>query len=69
MIEVIGVIASCFVLLSFVFKKATTIRTVNIIGATLFVVYGILSNALSVWLLNGVLIFVHIYYLTKSKKE
>lgn len=69
MVEVIGVLASCFVLLSFSFRKATIIRAVNIIGAILFVIYGLLLNAFSVWLLNGALIIIHIYYLIKSTKE
>lgn len=68
MYEIIGIIASLFVLLSFVFKNQKTIRTINIIGATLFVVYGVLISAVSVWLLNGLLIFIHIYYLTKGVK-
>lgn len=68
MYEIIGIIASLFVLLSFVFKNQKTIRTINIIGATLFVVYGVLISAVSVWLLNGLLIFIHIYYLAKGVK-
>lgn len=67
-IEILGVVATCFVLLSFLMKNAATIRKVNIIGAALFVIYGMLINALSVWLLNGVLLVIHIIYLTKEKR-
>lgn len=38
-------------------------RTVSIVGAILFVVYGILINALSVWVVNGGLILVHLWKL------
>ena len=69
MVEFIGLLASCFVLLSFVFKRAAVIRSVNILGAALFVVYGLLIGSLSVWLLNGILIIVHIYYLSTIEKE
>ena len=64
--EIIGLLATLFVLLSFLMKKIELVRIINIIGATLFVVYGILINSLSTWLLNGVLIIIHIIYLVKK---
>lgn len=65
-IEAIGILATVFVLISFLFRNPKQIRIVNIIGAILFVVYGILISSLSVWLLNGALIAIHIYYLCKK---
>ena len=50
--EILGIIASVFVLISFLFKKERSIRLVNIFGAIMFVIYGVLINALSIWLLN-----------------
>lgn len=67
MIEFIGLLATTFVLISFLYNKPKQIRIINIIGASLFVVYGLLTDALSVWLLNGALIGIHIYYLLKSE--
>ena len=67
MVELLGILATIFVLLSFLFNEPKRIRIVNIIGAILFVVYGLLLNAVSVWLLNGALIGIHIYYLFKSE--
>ena len=64
--EILGIIASVFVLISFLFKKERSIRLVNIFGAIMFVIYGVLINALSIWLLNGILIFIHLYYLLKE---
>lgn len=69
MVEWIGILASCFVLISFTLKGEKRIRLVNIIGAVLFVIYGALIKSLSVWLLNGILIGVHIYYLIKDFKH
>lgn len=66
--EVIGIAATLFVLLSFLMKKAETIRLINIIGAALFVVYGYLIGSLSTWLLNGALIIIHAVYLYKARK-
>ena len=65
MIESIGIIATLFVLSSFLVSGEKKIRRINIFGATLFVIYGITIGALSVWLLNGTLLAVHIYKLRK----
>jgi hypothetical protein len=64
-IEILGTIASVIVLLSFLMKGETKIRIVNILGALMFVIYGISINAFSIWFLNGMLIIVHI---TKLKR-
>ena len=66
--EIIGITATLFVLLSFLMKDIGKVRIVNIIGAVLFVIYGVLINSLSTWLLNGVLIGIHIYYLITMRK-
>jgi hypothetical protein len=62
-VELIGILATLFVLLSFLMKEETRIRKINIIGATLFVIYGLLIKSISVWLLNSILCFIHYYYL------
>ena len=63
MYEAIGIIATLFVLGSFLVDGERKIRKINILGAILFVVYGVLIGALSVWLLNGALLVIHIYKL------
>jgi hypothetical protein len=65
--EIIGLLGTLFVLLSFLMKDLKKVRIINIIGAVLFVVYGVLINAYSTWILNGVLIIIHIIFLTKRK--
>lgn len=67
--EVLGTIASIIVLISFLMKDEKGIRKVNIIGALVFVIYGIGISAFSVWFLNGALFIIHIYKLIKMKKE
>ena len=64
--EIIGTIASVIVLISFTFKHQKHIRMVNILGALLFVVYGLYINAFSIWFLNSALILIHVYKLIKS---
>lgn len=61
--EVIGLIATLLVLLSYMGSKLRILRFVNIIGSIGFVVYGLLIHATSVWVLNGCCILVHIYKL------
>ena len=70
--EILGTLASVVVLISFLMKGEIKIRLVNIVGALLFVVYGIGINAFSVWFLNGSLLIIHILKLKKlliDKKE
>ena len=65
--EVIGTLASVLVLMSFLFTGEKRIRIANIFGAALFVVYGLLIGAFSVWFLNGALLIVHIVRLCKGR--
>lgn len=67
--EIIGLLGTLFVLISFLMKEVRLIRVINIIGAVLFVIYGLLIGALSTWLLNGILVIIHIIYLIKAKQE
>lgn len=64
--ETIGILAGALVLVSFLMKGERKIRLINIVGATLFIGYGILINSISVTLLNTGLVLVHIYFLRKK---
>lgn len=66
--ELIGLAGTLFVLLSFLMKDLTKVRIINIIGALLFVIYGICINAWSTWILNAILIIIHIIYLIRKNK-
>lgn len=65
-IETIGILAGTLVLVSFLMKGERKIRLINIVGATIFIGYGILINSISVTLLNTGLVLVHIYFLRKK---
>ncbi len=69
MIELIGLLATLFVLVSFLQKSEVGIRKFNIVGASLFIIYGILISSISVWLLNGILLGVHIKRLRDLRNE
>lgn len=68
-VEILGIIATLFVLASFTLKGELKIRFVNSFGAMLFVIYGVLMQAWSIWILNIALLVVHIYFLTKPPKK
>ena len=65
-IEIIGVLASILVLISFAMKNERSIRKINILGAVTFVIYGLAINAFSIWFLNGVLVLLHLFRLIKD---
>ena len=64
-IEILGIIASVIVLISFTMKGEKKIRLINIIGAICFVIYGLTIGRFSVWFLNGMLCLIHLWKLLK----
>lgn len=65
-IEIIGITATFFVLLSFLMRSAAKIRMINIVGAALFIIYGFLIGSFSTALLNAALIVIHAVYLCRE---
>lgn len=66
-VETIGIIGTLLVLVSFLSNNLKTIRIINLIGSIIFIIYGILINAFSVWFLNGMLLIIHIVKLLKER--
>lgn len=67
-VEFIGYAASFFVLLSFLMKKMTLLRMVNIIGCGFFIWYGILLNSWPIIITNGAIVLVNFFYLLRTKR-
>ena len=75
-IEIIGILSTVIILISMLFKTTTKrgsilMRSINIIGSILFVIYGCLLPAVSTALLNAALVIVnsyHLYLLLKDNK-
>lgn len=65
--ELIGIIATALVLISLTQSDVKRLRIINAVGSVVFVVYGLLIGALSVWLLNGICFFVNVYKLCKKR--
>lgn len=67
LIELIGIIGTIFILLSFVKTGEKRIRQLNLVGSIIYVIYGVLISSFSTTVLNIIMIFVHIYYLKKHE--
>lgn len=64
--EIFGIIGTIIILLAFSFTGERKIRIFDIIGAVFFIVYGIITQTWSTFILNLFLIFIHIYKLTRG---
>ena len=67
--EIIGIIGTLLILVGFLSNSEKKIRLFDMAGSVLFVVYGALVGAYSNILLNGILVFVHIFKLRKMRAK
>lgn len=67
--EVVGICASLLVLLAFAQKDEKKIRLYDMVGAILYVIYGIMIHSLANILLNGALIGIQIYHLHLRQRK
>ncbi len=69
--EYIGYTASVVVAVSMMFNSIVKFRVVNLIGASVFAIYGLLIDALPVAVMNGFIVIVDVYYLFRiySQKQ
>lgn len=61
--ELIGYTGSILVAISLMMKSLVRLRTINMIGAIVFIIYGLLIGAIPVVFLNGLILCVNIYNL------
>lgn len=66
-IEVIGIIATLFILAAFSQSKVKRIRILDSIGAFIFIIYGVLISSWSVSILNAALLTLNIIKICKNK--
>jgi hypothetical protein len=69
--EILGYIASLIVAISLTMSSIVKLRWINLLGSTLFSVYGFIIGAIPVGLLNGFIAIINIYFLIKmyDRKE
>ena len=65
--ELVGYLASFFVLLSFFNKDMRKLRIVNSVGCALFVTYGVLLVSIPIIITNVAILLVNGYYLFVKK--
>lgn len=68
-IEIIGYLASAFVLLSFVMKEMTKLRILNSIGCGFFIAYGVLLFSWPIIITNAAIVCVNVFYLLKTSRK
>lgn len=66
--EMLGYLASIFVAISLMMRSLNKLRVINLIGALLFTVYGLIISAYPVAVVNAFIVVVNIYYLQQSFK-
>ena len=67
--ELLGYSASVLVAISLMMQSVVKLRTINLIGAVLFTIYGLLIGAFPVAFLNGFIAVVNVYYLHQMARE
>jgi hypothetical protein len=66
--QIIGYVGSVLIALSLSMKNIRLLRRINLFGAFSFSMYGLLIGALPVFILNGYIVLIDIYYLYKMYK-
>ena len=64
-IEIVGYVGSALVALSLTMNNIWRLRWVNLVGAAIFTVYGVMIQSYPIVLLNGFITAADIYYLYK----
>lgn len=67
--EWVGYLASVLVAISLMMSNIKKLRWWNLLGAGLFVAYGLAINALPVALVNFFIVLIDIYYLVKLYRD
>jgi hypothetical protein len=60
-LEIVGWVATFVVIGSFLINDMLKLRSVNLVGATLWLVYGVIAGSLSIMFLNIVVMSIQIF--------
>ncbi|MCM1194944.1 MAG: YgjV family protein [Firmicutes bacterium] len=67
--EIVGIVASLFVLISFIWSNEKITRIINMVGCVVFVVYAALIGSISVGIMNGACFLLHVVKLIKIEQN
>ncbi|MFP4147898.1 MAG: hypothetical protein ACLFV0_00225 [Nitriliruptoraceae bacterium] len=62
-VELVGYLASLLIVLSLLMASLWRLRIINLLGASVFTVYGVLIGSVPVVLTNGAIVLIDLYYL------
>jgi hypothetical protein len=68
-LELIGWIGNVFVVISFLNNDTLKLRSYNLVGASLWLVYGIIAGSFSIIFLNIVVISIQTFKISQIIKE
>lgn len=63
--EVVGYVASALIVLSLTMRSLVRLRVINLVGAAVFTVYGLLIDAPPVWVVNGAIVVIDLWELRR----
>jgi hypothetical protein len=69
MLDFIGWVATILIIISFIFKDIYKLRLFSMIGAFVWIIYGIISVSYPIIFLNVVVAFIQVFWLIKIKKD
>lgn len=64
--EIIGWIATVFIIISFLQKDILKLRLFSLLGAILWIIYGLLLNGTSIVFLNVIIVLIQLYWFFKK---
>lgn len=64
-LEWFGYLASLIILISLITNSILKLRWINLVGASLFAIYGFLLGSIPVAVMNGGIVIINMYYLKK----
>lgn len=67
--ELIGYAGSALIVVSLMMRSVLRLRWINLAGALVFAVYGLLIAVPPVWLVNGAIVVIDIYHLAQLKRD
>lgn len=68
-LEIVGWIATFVIIGSFLINDMLMLRSVNLIGATLWLVYGIIAGSFSIIFLNIVVMCIQVFKIRQLLKK
>jgi hypothetical protein len=68
-VELLGYLASGLIVLSLVMSSLLRLRVINLIGATVFALYGVLIGSVPVVVTNGAIVVINVVYLTRLLRD